>query len=161
VLPPSEPAFPALGDGYDVVDAAVSPSGQMEAVATLRDGEAAVVLVRRADEPDQDVVWSARTPQEVGRENVSRPVSVAWAPDEHQLALLIAQVPFGQPSSREVLTLLTVSTDGSGRRVIADDVGSCECDAALPTLSWSRDGRRIEVVVPNDTGPGRYDVALP
>jgi Tol biopolymer transport system component len=150
-----------LGAGYDVLATAVSPSGRLEAVATLRDGQPAVVLVRRAGSDQQRVVWSAETPQELVRQNPSRPVAVTWSPDGHRLAVLVARPPYGGTTATDELRLLTVDRDGSDRREVPAELGPCACTTHAPTLTWTTDGRTLEVGVPRGDGSDQVRVPLP
>jgi dipeptidyl aminopeptidase/acylaminoacyl peptidase len=148
-----------LGPGYDVLATAVSPSGQLEAVATLRDGQPAVVLVRRAGSGNLRVVWSAETPQELVRTNPSRPVAVAWSPDGRRLAVLVARPPYGESATTDELRLITLDRDGSDRREVPAELGPCTCSAHAPTLSWA-DAEHLEVGVPRVAGSDKLRVPL-
>jgi hypothetical protein len=106
-------------------------------------------------------VWSAETPQELVRENPSRPVAVAWSPDGRRLAILVARPPYGETSETDVLRLLTVDRDGSDRREVPAELGPCACSAHAPTLTWTTDGRTLEVGVPRGDGSDQVRVPLP
>ena len=159
VQPVPGPSLPDLGAGYDVLAADVSPSGRLEAVATLRTGLPSAVVVRRVGGTGQEVVWAAGTTQELVRENPSRPVAVAWAPDGRRLAVLVARPPYGGDRTTDELTLLTMDPDGRNRRDVPFDLGACTCAATLPTLAWSAAGR-LDVDVPQGTTTTHHRVAV-
>jgi hypothetical protein len=157
---PTSPS-PTSGLGYDVVATDLSPSGQFRAWAALRDGQPAVVLVRRVGSETTRVVWSAETPQELVRANPSRPVAVTWSRDSRRVVVLVARAPYGRSSETDDLRLLTVGRDGSGRREVPARLGECACTQQVPRLAWSADGRRLEVEVPRRQGSDRISVTLP
>ncbi len=160
VQPVPGPSLPDLGAGYDVLAADVSPSGRLEAVATLRIGVPAAVVVRRVGGTRLEVVWAAGTAQELVRENPSRPVAVAWAPDGRRLAVLVARPPYGGDGTTDELSLVTVDPDGRNRRDVPSDLGACTCAATLPTLAWSTAGR-LDVDVPQGTTTTHHRVTVP
>lgn len=147
--------FPPLGDGYEIIASAVSPAGTAQAVATYREGQPAVVLLRTAGSASSDVAWSAPTAHELGDLNVPFPAAVGWAPDGSRIAILVGQERgrVDTASHPVDLTLLTVNPDGTARQVVAE-VGACRCSATLPTLTWS--GDQITVSIPD--GPGQAEL---
>jgi hypothetical protein len=160
VQPVPGPSLPDLGTGYDVLAADQSPSGRLEAVATLRTDLPAAVVVRRVGSTSLKVVWAAGTAQELVRENPSRPVAVAWAPDGRRLAVLVARPPYGGDGDTDELYLLTVDADGRNRRDVPADLGACTCAATPPTLAWSAGGR-LDVGVPQGTTTTQHRVTVP
>ena len=159
---PVAPVLPTLGTGYHVLASDLSPSGRRQAVATLRDGQPAVVLVRRLGVGRSQVVWSGETPQELVRANPSHAVAVAWSPSGRQIALLVARRPYGAGAAADDdLALLTVAPDGSGRRQVPADLGVCACADALPALTWSADGRELTVAVPGRMTTRHVHVTVP
>lgn len=145
--------FPPLGGLFDVIAVDDAPSGETQVVATRRDGQPSVVVVRTRRTPALDVVWSAPTSHELGDREVPFPAAVAWAPDESAIAIVVAQ-PRGRREERTGLIdlqLVTVAPDGSGRRLVGA-IGTCRCTDALPTMEWAG---RIVVAVPDgpDRGP--------
>jgi hypothetical protein len=144
---------PSLAPGETEIDSARSPSGTSDAVAVLREGQPAVVRVVDVGSTDQQVVWSAPTPHELGDLNLPWPAAVAWAPDAPELAIVVAQErgPVDDTDDLVELTLVTVGADGSGRR-IDGLIGTCRCRATRPTLAWTS-ADQLEVLVPD--GPDR------
>ena len=158
---PAPPSFAPLDEGYDVTDKDVTESGAAEVVAALREGLPSVVQVRQAGSPSFDVVWNSPTEHELGGgEYVPWPVAVNWAPDESQIAILVARE---RDSGTDVptlvdLTLVTVNPDGSGRHVV-DKVGTCRCADSSPTMTWLDD--QLVVGVPDGPDRGEYTREMP
>jgi hypothetical protein len=152
--------FPPLDEGYDVIASAVSPSGMAEAVATYREGQTAVVIVRTLERTPPDVVWSAPTPHELGDRNVPFPTAVDWAPDGSRIAILVGQEQGAVNTTADPveLTLVTANPDGTARQSVAE-VGRCRCADTLPTLTWS--GDQVEVDIPDGPDRGRYTREMP
>jgi hypothetical protein len=153
--------FPPLGRGYDVTDTDVSPDGDTEAVATYRDGEPAVVLVRGAGTEQSHVIWSAPTAHELGDRNVPWPAAVSWAADGSRIAILVAQErgPRDEVLDLVDLTLVTVNSDGTGREVV-DVIGRCWCTGDGPTVTWMDDAQ-VEVGIPDGPDEGQQTRELP
>lgn len=151
----SAPVLPALGSGYDVIATSVSPDGTAEAVATYRDGQTAVVLVRTPASGSTEVVWSAPTAHERGSGTTSFPAAVGWAPDGSRLAVLVGQERPHRATgpTRVDLTLLAMDPDGTARHTVAV-VGTCQCSGALPTLAWSAD--RVAIDIPDGPDHGLH-----
>jgi hypothetical protein len=158
--PLPRPSFTPLGGGYDVIDSDVSPTGLLEAVATFREGQPAVVLVRAADAGSYDVAWSAPTSHELGREDPPWPAAVSWRPDGSRLAVLTAQErDVRHAAARRVeLTLLTVNPDGTERRAVAE-VGTCRCSADQPAMTWSRN--QVAITIPDGPDQGLHTTDMP
>jgi len=152
--------FPPLEDGYEVIASAVSSSGDSQAVATYREGQTAVVIVRPLDRNQSDVVWSAPTPHELGDRNVPFPTAVDWAPDGSRIAILVGQEQGAVDSSADPveLTLVTANPDGTARQRVAE-VGRCVCATTLPTLTWS--GDQVEITIPDGPDQGHYTQEMP
>jgi hypothetical protein len=152
--------FPPLGDGFEVVASALSPGGSTEAVATYREGQSAVVLVRTAGSDTLDVAWSAPTAHERGSGDLPFPAAVHWSPDGSRLAILVGQQRRrGTAGSGPVdLTLVTVNPDGTARDIVAE-VGSCRCSRLLPTLSWA--GDEIAITIPDGPDQGVHREEMP
>ena len=154
------PSFAPLGEGYTVIASQVSPSGTSEAVATAREGQSDVVLVRTTDPGTSDIAWSAPAAQYLGDHNVPRPAAVAWAPDGSKIAILVAleRGPVDDDPDLVDLTFLTVNPDGTERRTLAQ-VGTCSCTDALPTLIWSHN--QVDVDIPDGPDRGHYTKEMP
>jgi hypothetical protein len=152
--------FPPLGPGYDVIATSVSPAGTAEAVATYREGQPAVVLLRTSGSASSDVAWSAPTAHELGDLNVPFPAAVGWAPDGSRIAILVGQERGRVDTASDPvdLTLLTVNPDGTTRQTLGD-VGTCRCSAALPTLTWS--GDQLAISIPDGPDEGHYTKEMP
>ena len=158
---PAPPGFAQLDEAYDVTDMDVTQSGAAEVVAALHEGFPSVVLVRRAGSPSFDVVWSSPTEHELGGgEHVPWPVAVNWAPDESQIAILVAHERDSGTSALTFvdLSLVTINPDGSGRHVV-DEVGTCRCADSRPTMTWSDD--QLVVGVPDGPDRGDYTREMP
>ena len=152
--------FPPLEDGYDVIASAVAPSGGAEAVATYREAQPAVVLVRTPGETTFDVVWSAPTPHELGDRNVPFPAAVGWKPDGSRIAILVGQErgPVDRRSDLVDLTLVTVNPDGTARQIVAE-VGTCRCASTLPAPAWDAD--QVEIDIPDGPDQGPHTREMP
>jgi hypothetical protein len=153
--PAASPSLPALGAGYDVIASATSPDGTAEAVATYRDGQPAVVLIRTAGSSAMEVAWSAPTAHERGTGSMPFPAAVGWAPDGSRLAILVGQErPRELAASSPVdLALVTTNPDGTSRQTVAQ-VGTCDCAGVLPTLTWSSD--RVAITIPDGPDQGLH-----
>jgi hypothetical protein len=161
--PPQEPAasveFPPLGDEYDVIASSLSPARTAEAVATYRDGQPAVVLVRTPGSGSFEVAWSAPTAHERGSGALPFPAAVDWSPDGARLAILVGQEQErGDGADPVTLTLLAVNSDGTARETVAE-VGTCGCSAVLPTLTWS--GDEVAIAVPDGPDQGLHIEEMP
>lgn len=154
------PSFAPLGDEYDVIASETSPTGTSQVVATARDGQPDVVLVRTTDADSVDIAWSAPPAQYLGGRNAPRPAAVAWAADGSRVAIVVALERGRADDVPDLvdLTLLTVNPDGTERRTVAR-IGSCACTDALPTLTWSHD--QVEVDIPDGPDAGHYTKEMP
>ena len=152
--------FLPLGDGYEVITSSLSPARTAEAVATYREGQPAVVLVRTAGSSSFDVAWSAPTAHERGSGDLPFPAAVGWSPDGSRIAILIGQErQRGDAVSAPVdLMLLTVNPDGTARETVAE-VGTCGCSAVLPTLTWS--GDEVAIAIPDGPDQGLHTEKMP
>lgn len=157
--PPTAAGLAPLGDEYDVIASSLSPTRTAEAVATYREGQPAVVLVRTSGTSSFDVAWSAPTAHERGDDELPFPTAVEWSPDGSQIAILIGmhRDRGGRPSSVD-LVLLVVNPDGTARQTIAE-VGTCGCSAVLPTLSWS--GEQVAITIPDGPDRGLHVEEMP
>lgn len=159
--PAASPSLPALGDGYDVIASATSPDGTAEAVATYRDGQPAVVLIRTAGSTAMEVAWSAPTAHERGSGSMPFPAAVGWAPDGSRLAILVGQERQREDAAPTAvdLALVTMNPDGTSRQTVVAEVGTCHCSSVLPTLTWSAD--QVSITIPDGPDQGLQTEEMP
>jgi hypothetical protein len=152
--------FARLGDRYEVIASSVSPAGTAEAVATYRDHQPAVVLIRTSGSSSFDVAWSAPTAHERGSGDLPFPAAVGWSPDGSRIAILVGQERErgGAVSDPVDLTLLAVNPDGTARQTITE-VGTCRCSALLPTLTWTAD--QVAIAIPDGPDQGLHIEEMP
>jgi hypothetical protein len=158
--PPVSTAFAPLGAEYTVIDRDVSVSGAHEVVAALREGLPSIVLVRDSDSLSPDVVWTSPTEHEHGgTERLPTPAAVRWAPDESQIAILMAEVRKQDNNTPNLLDLsvVLVNRDGTGRHLLAQ-VGTCRCETA-PIMTWS--DHQLTVSIPDGPDRGKHTEEMP
>ncbi|SDO81332.1 WD40-like Beta Propeller Repeat [Pedococcus dokdonensis] len=119
----------AVPSGWVVDGLDVSGAGRV-AISGSVEGQPALMAV------DLD----GRSPEVVARPGAKAWVTEPrWSPDGRTLAYVHRAAAFDDMTADADISLRTVSSDGSGDRVVAT-LGHCVCGGVLPGMDWSPDG---------------------